>query len=199
MTDYFTANLNIRDAASAITTTNNLSAVLSAGDRLFILGNITDSSVTDGKDELAYIERIAQSANQEKWTMRVTLGVNDLAHPANDAASRRYGRNPYALSQDVTSMSTMTIAEHMVLLSGLNYPQEPLFASDEMLQWRPTDVGRILIHGERSYIGPDGSPSPITTSPKGTLSINVSQSLWDNKPVSKQVLTDLITKNIHNT
>lgn len=196
MTDFFTSDLHLGDGDVAVglrgfTTTaehdsmilDNLDSVLTTGDRLFCLGDLTAG--TDIHAEKKHLRELRDVIKDNNARLLLIPGNHDLVHPLNGKDSRAT-YDVYAALADWMGLSTqLRIADTDVMVSHFPYNGE-LFGVDNHVQHRLRDLGAPIIHGHTH------SNEKISRSYAGSLQINVAVEAWNYLPVTKQAIHRLI-------
>lgn len=190
MTDYYTADLhlghtkvaNLRGFTDVAdhdrTILDNIRATLKAGDRLWILGDIAI-----GSSENTALLALAK-LHYEQITMHLISGNHDSVHPMHrNSEEAQYKFMAHAFSS-VDTMGTIRHNRAKIILSHFPYTGD--HGPERYAEYRPRDTGLPVIHGHTH------STEKVSYSPGGSLQICVSLDAWDMKPVSKEVLTELI-------
>lgn len=196
MTDFFTSDLHLGDDNVAVglrgfaTTAehdsmilDNLDSVLTPGDRLFCLGDVTAGA--DIHAEKVHMRALRDVIKDNGARLLLIPGNHDLVHPLNGTASRAT-YNVYAALADWMGLSSqLRIADTDVMVSHFPYNGE-LHGVDNHVQHRLRDLGAPIIHGHTH------SQEQISRSYAGTLQINVAVDAWQYLPVTKLHIHTLI-------
>ena len=165
---------------------DNLRDTLKKGDQLWALGDVSGFPDTQS----TAFEYLVQVAEDTETEMHLVSGNHDGTHPSSRMAPRRlqsYGlglgyTNPFS---SIQSLAAARIAGERALLCHFPYEGDHTDA-DRHVQYRPRDLGKIIIHGHTH------ATTPVSYSRQGSLQLCVSVDAWDMKPVSKDTLTTLV-------
>lgn len=162
------------------TISNNIRSVVSEGDNIFVIGDISG-----GKSEDYALNILRQLKDETKANFHLVCGNHDSVHPMHSQWMKKWGKFSEVFDT-ITTQSHTKINKQKVLIS--HFPYNGDHRDERYSEWRMRDTGVPIIHGHTH------SRDKISVSPEGTTQLCVSIDAWNLTPVNKDSIVRILMK-----